>query len=467
MKPFYRLISDTSTQLPRKVRVNALYVVASLEIAIKDNDGTGLALRLHSYPADLLREGYWSPPNLQYQVNKNYEAPQDVAGIYRHFHGFLTVEKKKSMSENLGLLAESFGLRGAVVELVNSDYVMELKPSINQPSVTNAFCTVRFALTHLQEASEANLVDREGRHGFVLLPLDDVDVAQRVHEKVDASGTGELTRHYLGKPVISGLHEILNGQLAVHEMRERAIDVQKVATRRSELGIIAVADVAGYGRVLATKFIGLVGEPERERRIYQARVLSALETALTATGTTQVQTAGDGFVAGYPTGTDPRVVRDTFFEILRQWTATVRLIEKINDALGRANNERRLGSRIAMGHGEYEWGRINGLGSFSPAFNGNTVVRTARLEQGVNAYVVNLTEKQPVNDVPTQEIDLDSAPAPEPAVHVLAIDPEFVSAYLSEENAAFAELGWEAVGHHTLESKETVIEGARLFRWLA
>lgn len=441
---YYQLINSSS---PEDVgaTVSGLYVVASLEMAIRDANGIGLALRLHSYPADINRQGYWAPPNMQYKVNANFEAPQKVAELLSAFRKFV-VDKRGSMLEDITLLAESFGLRGAVVEPVYAEPIFELKPSINQPNVINAFCTVRFSLTSLNEKSEANLVDREGRHGFVLFPLYGLSAA-KVRQIVDVHGTGQSARHFLGKPLISGLERVLDEHL--QGVLARAIDVSAVATIRVEKGIIAVADITGYGRVLTSEYRGVLGTANAEYRVFQSRVLSALERALTATGTTQVQTVGDGFVAGYPTSVEGPAIHETFLEVLKYWTETVRLVNcEINNELAHANNELRLGSRLAVSHGDYDWGRINGMSSFSPAFNGPTVVHAARLEQGLNAYI-----RDRVRDCSLRGDE-----------HLLAIDQGLVQS-VGAGLEALALMGWVDAGECTLRAKEREIHGVRLFQW--
>ncbi|MGY3129156.1 class 3 adenylate cyclase [Agrococcus sp. UYP33] len=449
--PFYERIADADHVLPEGVPISHLYVVASLELSVTDGRGTSLALRLHSYPSTLRHEGYWAPPNLQYHVNQKYEAPQNVDEIVAHFHRYVR-DHAERMLEDVTLLAESFGLRGAVIGRVAEDLLIELKPSINQPTKTNAFCTVRFALEDLRERSEANLVDREGRHGFVLLPLDGDAKAELISERPDVNGTGILSLYFLGKPLISGLGYILRDRVRVGEIRRRAINVEDEATRLEQTGIVAVADIAGYGRVLTSKYHGILAEANSERRRYQALVLAALETALTATGTTQVQTAGDGFVAGYPTG-EGMLPAETLLNVISQWTTTVRLVEEINTKLANASNDSRLGSRIALNYGEYEWGRINGISSFSPAFNGTAVVDTARLEQGLNIHVAELIQSGEL-DGPQHVLVLSSAFSD-------VIDADALEAALSEIIAQ----GWEDCGTISLRAKERKIDGARLFHW--
>lgn len=442
--PFYQQISGSDNILPPEITISGLFMVASLELVIKHGDNTGIALRLHSYPADAHREGYWAPPNLQYPISGNTEAaPQEPDEVHKRFDNYV-MKHRESIHEDMKLLAESFGLRGAVVESLPVSPIIEVKPSINEPRVINAFCTIRFGLIDLQEKSEANLVDRESRHGFVVLPLDEPSLSSMAHVR---SRSGEQSqRYFLGKPIISSLQNVLDRSIS--DMRNRAIDVTSVETRRSQSGILIVADIAGYGRVLRATLTTISTSSETERQAFQSRILDALETALTATGTTQVQTAGDGYIAGYPVG-DNDLTSGIFLDVLYNWTTTVQTIEDINRRLVSNGLALTLGSRIAFSYGGYQWGRINGIRSFSPAFNGSAVVDAVRLEQGMNSY-------------------FDSAGAENSASqqkHRLAIAAELENKLDASVWDELCAIGWLQRGRVTLRAKERDIPSVPIFEW--
>lgn len=451
--PFYKLVDDPSAlELPPGVHISYLYVVASLEIAIKDRVGSGLALRLHSYPRDTSSEGYWAPPNLQYRLD--HEAPPEVKKMVEDLHEYVK-SNHEVMAKNLVNLAESFGLRGAKVERVEGDPITELKPSINNPGVNSAFCTVRFALTDLKERSETNLVDRDGRHGFIFFPLTG-PATERIRNYQDLGGTGLVSRHYLGKPVISGLQHLLDYPIVVSGILGRAINVEEVKTHRKQNGLIVAADIAGYGKVLVSEYLGLMSNPTSERSEYQRRVLSALESAFTAAGTTQVQTAGDGFIAAYPVGDLASDFDEVFINVVENWTKTVNLVSgEINSALATANQKGRLGTRIGISAGEYEWGRINGLESFAPAFNGPAIVRTARLEQGLNNAMRKGFLKQ--NGKKKVQIRSDE--------HYLAFDPEGSRKLSLSAISRLDNLGWRSLGEFALSAKEFQGNDIQVFSW--
>ena len=228
---------------------------------------------------------------------------------------------------------------------------------------------------------------REVRPGFITIPLTTGGYSKRpALEGLEENSDGELL--YLGKPLISALQRILGDPSELLRLSLTALKVDGLSTVRRDSGIIAVADFAGYGAILNGAFTGMFNDPDAARKEYQTRVLGTLERSLTNPGTTQVQTVGDGFVAAYPVGTRPEQLAAKLVTVISRWTETVRIVDRdLNGALATSNNLARLGSRMALTSGRYEWGRINGLESFAPAFTGSAVVEAARLEQALNTHM--------------------------------------------------------------------------------
>lgn len=454
MRP-YSVLSDNSPDPFTKV--SHLYVTATLEMVLRDTTHEGMVLRLHSYPSSSEYEGYWAPPNLQYKVEPKDEAPpgrEEVLEAFDHYQK----TNARSIKEDIERLAESFGLRGVEVERVGSSLV-EAKPSINNPEITNAFSTMRFVLTKARKHSYANLVDPDGRYGFVVLPLPADPSDPRIRIDYDPNGTGKKCRFFLGKPVISGLNMLLDDVEAVRNLHGHATDVSKIEKHRTQFGLLAAADIAGYGEALQVTLMGLLSDPEVERSTYRRRVLGALETALTAMGSTQVQSAGDGFVAGYPcTGSGSVVLAESLDRILRPWTATLRTIaNEINPVLTGSSKLQGLGSRMAIDAGVYQWGRINGIGSFFPSFDGSTVITAARMEQALNQSMIDpkMAALQ-MEDGRTVTLRKQG--------HYLALSPA-VAMVAETLSGTLMEAGWTLIGRCVLESKKLVIENVLVLEW--
>lgn len=449
----YSILNELPEPDP-SLRVNDLYVTASLEVVLRDSGGDGIVLRLHSYPASVNNVGYWAPPNLQYKVNKHGDAPRGSEAILAMFERHQSESFINSTQEEIRLLAESFGLRGAEVKPVGH-LLVEAKPSINDPARINAFSTIRFALTYVEPESHANLVDPEGRHGFIVLPLPARASDPRIRMGEDLSGTGELCRFFLGKPVMSGLNTLLERGDVVRQMRGNAIDVSHVGKFRLQHGLLVAADIAGYGEALVATLMGLLGDPEVERSRYRRRVLGVLESALTATGTTQVQSAGDGFVAGYPCSQGAKMMRETLDRIISSWTTTVRAItHEINPLLTRTQELPGLGSRMAVDSGVYEWGRINGIDSFFPAFEGAAVITAARLEQALRQGMID------------KELEMEGGRmvTMNKQGHYLALSSEIAQS-AGIDNGSKLGHGWEMIGRCKLQAKELQRENVVLFAW--
>ena len=443
-----RLMTGAEPKLPKGIAVSGLYLVASLEAVLDDGATSGLLLRLHSYPRDPGREGYWATPNLQFRVDGDDEPPQTPVGIAQAFARY-QAEQQSAIEHAVVLLAESFGLRGVCLSLVDDGLCFEVKPSINEPTVINAFRTLRFTLRRVSPGSEANLVDREVRHGFVTIPLTTGGHSkQSAVEDLEENSDGELL--YLGKPLISALQRMLGNPSELLRLSLTALRVDRLSTVRRDSGIIAVADFAGYGAILNGTFTGMFNDPDAARKEYQTRVLGTLERSLTYPGTTQVQTVGDGFVAAYPVGTRSEQLAAKLVTVISRWTETVRIVDKdLNGALAKSNNLARLGSRMALTSGRYEWGRINGLESFAPAFTGSAVVEAARLEQALNTYM-------------TQACGEGSLPK---ASHLLAIGEPLVG-HADMLRESLKALGWLFRDpSHDLRAKEVTFAVNRILVW--
>jgi hypothetical protein len=114
--------------------------------------------------------------------------------------------------------------------------------------------------------------------------------------------------------------------------------------------------------------------------LLQSSVIRHFDVMFSQLGVSQVRTLGDGFIAAFP----QRVFPDTaeaVEKLVNYWRRFLEKLEQLNEDI-RASGLA-MGSRMALHYGTYQYGRI-GLGrSFSPTFDGASVVEVARLEQGL------------------------------------------------------------------------------------
>jgi class 3 adenylate cyclase len=458
-RPFYQVVSEEPFA-DLKRAPSFTYIITSLEISVSHEGGKGLLLRLHSYPPAADREGYWATPGLQVQPLQPRGAPVNNAEVLAFIAGIV---KHDSPTWDLQMkgFAESFGLRDVELERVLEEPLIELKPSIQSPRIHNLFATVRYRILDDNKDSRRNLLDPEGRHGFVTLPLDRIDDATFLAP--DPDGTGRDSRHFLGKPLISGLDHLLSTPRAVEALRRDARDVTKASADRRHYGFIACADIAGYGAALSAELTTILASPEKDKSDYRRQILAALETTLESAGTTQVQSAGDGFVAGYPCVDEPAALQVVLSRILASWTATLRNIAfELNPVLQRNAMLEPLGSRMAIASGSYTWGRANGLSSFFPAFDGDAIVTAARMEQGVRSamYKSGLVMKEAPTSTSTSKMKMKMTRSG----HYLALSHELEDAARSIEST-LTRSGWAIRGKADIKAKTMKIADALILEW--
>ncbi|HEY5854080.1 MAG TPA: hypothetical protein VIW24_08525 [Aldersonia sp.] len=446
--------------LPDSQPVARLCVVLSLEISVKTGDKTALILRLHSYPPVLNgrttmlgnAEGYWSCPNLQFPLDLT-ESVYSEDEILGRFEDNLR-QREQEYERAVKRLAESFGIRD--VDLVSRGDLLEVKPSNNDPTNINAYYTLRYGLKRAAKESYYNLTDIEGRHGFVYLPVWNKEYPREMFD-ADPNGTGSMCLRYLGKPAISGLTRILEEYQSRRRIIAEAINVADTPFQRRSRGIICAADVAGYGTALAEQLILLHTSQDAHREQFRRNVFENLEAVLSSLNTLEIQTAGDGFIAALPEWKYRGTETDALNEFLRQWTTAVSRIEnEINK--GVTSPSARVGSRIALLAGEYTWGRINGIASFMSTFDGEHVVKTARLEQGLSRLIAEGTAEHGGKTIRLSKRG-----------HYAAIDSAAIDSVDEITSPGFSHGGkWRYLGRHPLRSKEynpKPSEYSHVFEW--
>jgi hypothetical protein len=195
--------------------------------------------------------------------------------------------------------------------------------------------------------------------------------------------------------VMSNVEWLLKNEAARKAISDQAIDVRSELFYRKESGLVCAADLAGYGSAhrYASENMHAFGLRQDEiSQFFRRSVATRLEEMLTTVGTTQVQTAGDGFLAAFP----DRVSEDRtskVAEIVSRWTTVTEEVERLN---GYIRDQRfRIGSRLAIHSGDYDYGRIGASSSFVPAFDGTCIIEVARLEQALG---VAMREMRVVED---------------------------------------------------------------------
>jgi hypothetical protein len=371
----------TPDDTPLAVVPSSIWVISTLEIAIEQGGRTVTLLTYPSYPLLAQRvtddhdEGYWAPPFMAYPVPILYSPPALVGSVRRIVNEAL---KHIDITQDLQQLCYQMGLRD--VDLEEREPFLELKVSPRSPELLKAYWILRHGLRSADAACLRNLADSEVRRGYVYGPT---DLSSRHYSTRPSDTHGRHEVWLLGKPLQSNVEHVLRNEetrLALESARLR-LDAEMFT--RSESGLVCVVDLSGYGRALKyahTQMRSFTETSERVQTGLRIAVSEYLQDMLAALGATQAQIAGDGLVAAFP----DRVFKDrnaTIRKILAEWSRVTAAIDNLNASI--AKPEFRMGSRMALHAGDYSYGRTGGVGSFLPAFDGQSVVDAVRLEQGL------------------------------------------------------------------------------------
>jgi hypothetical protein len=379
----------TRNSVDPNVEVSNLWISASLEIVLQDESACGLVLKTFAYMPSDEGEGYWSTPCLQFKVSPERDGFTGSRELWAQVDDYMEANKDR-LDVVMQSFAECFGIRSPRLVRRRTSEFIEIKPSIHQPSLTNAYYTARYSLESADRASKVNLVDPRLRHGFVTLPFP--AEGSKFPLMRDPNGTGSDCVDFLGRPVISGITKLLRSGSRVEEMRAAAISVRDVVSARRGTGLLCAADLSGYGAALASNLVTLTIDQESVRSAFRRQAFGEIESVLAALGTSEVQTAGDGFIAAYPVDPETTDERAALRYALDRWDECVSRIEAGINAQMLQSEEtapRVVGSRLALLSGEYYFGKLNGLKSSFPSFDGGSVIEVARLEQGLRSLVAS------------------------------------------------------------------------------
>jgi class 3 adenylate cyclase len=355
-----------------------VWVISTLEITVHQDAGRPhLLLTFPSYSLGTGAEhdeGYWSTPFVAYPVDTSYSPPTTVGSLRRRID--LTMAGRNTEAE-INHLAYLLGLRDTTVTPLGD--FLELKVSPRTPALVKAYRIIRYGLSSVDEACLRNIADPDLRRGYVFLPLFGGD---SVHERYSEAHR-RVEQWFLGKPLMSNIQHVVSTPGLRGKLESLAVSLPRELFARPEQGLLVAVDLAGYGTALkyAREQMHSFGSDAKSiQAVFRKSIGTYFDRMLGQLGAMQVQTAGDGFVAAFPA----RVFDDLaglVADLLVQWRQFVGEIGRLN--LEIREEGLRVGSRMALHFGEYEYGRIGGITSFVPAFDGASIVEVARLEQGL------------------------------------------------------------------------------------
>ena len=374
----YEIIDSGTPDRRLTVPPAQVWVISTLEITVHQDQGRPhLLLTFPSYPLGTGAEhdeGYWSTPFVAYPVNMGYGPPTTVASLRRQIDRTMA---GKDPDGDISQLAYLLGLRDTTMTPLGE--FIELKVSPRTPDLVKAFKFVRHGLSTVDEACLRNIADPDLRRGYVFLPLDQSGYLRQRHSDVHRRDE----QWFLGKPLMSNIQHVVATPGLRATLASSSIGLPRDLFARKENGLLVAVDLAGYGTALKyarEQMHSFGSEANSIQAAFRKSIGTHFDRMLGQLGAMQVQTAGDGFVAAFPVRVFGDIAR-LVAELMAQWRRFVGGIGVLNKEI--REDGLRVGSRMALHFGEYEYGRIGGITSFVPAFDGGSVVEVARLEQGL------------------------------------------------------------------------------------
>jgi class 3 adenylate cyclase len=356
-----------------------VWVICTLEIAVHETPAhPHLLVTYPSYPLGTGAEhdeGYWATPFLAYPVNMGYSPPTTIRSLRRQIDATMA---DRDPDGDINQLADLLGLRDIAVDRLG-DFI-EVKMSPRTPELVKAFKVIRYGLSAVDDACLRNIADPDLRRGYAFLPLD--PGGEFLHERYSEAHR-RREQWFLGKPLMSHIQHVLATPSLRATLASSSIALSRELFARSESGLLVAVDLAGYGTALkyAREQMHSFGlDAKSIQAAFRKSIGTYFDRMLGRLGAMQVQTAGDGFLAAFPF----RVFGDVVAlvdDLLAQWRLFVGEIGELNKAI--REEGLRVGSRMALHFGDYEYGRIGGVNSYAPAFDGASIVEVARLEQGL------------------------------------------------------------------------------------
>jgi len=376
-------------------------IVATLEIPLRDEEGTYLVVTHPDYgTGDLIERsngatppaeaGEWTPPYVSYDVPDGNHRPQfsrDTSKLSKRFRE--TVESN-DVTRDVSQFSNRLGLSCTEFAPFDDD-ICEFRWSFRTPKEFRGYQIKRF-LGRVEEDDLPNIADHEMRKGFAFLPID----GRFANLKLRQCGRHRRPeRLFMGKPIASNLRTVLEDEGARETLCSQAVDVSSDLLSTKYDGFILAGDLAGYGRFC--QFLGDCGgslntSGESEAQEFRDLSIRLFTRLFHRADIRHVHTAGDGFICALP-ASEPDAGQDQFEQALSAYVEMTARLNEINvraaDLARRRGQEAppRLGSRLAIHHGSYRFGKMSLLASLLPTLDGASVIEAARIEAGLRNWI--------------------------------------------------------------------------------
>jgi hypothetical protein len=380
-------------------RCERLRLVVTLDIPVRDSDGEYLLVMYPDYAgtevidtsengSSPVEPGEWTPPYISYDVTDESAAkgriPRKVPEIFDRFAGV----QDELVQRDLRRYANRLGLSCSSFEFLEEFF--EFRMSFRSPSSFRGYQVKRF-LVHVSEEDKINVADPEMRKGFAFLPIDDRSEQLRTRF-CDRHKRRE--RLFMGKPIVSNLDAVLDDNEQRESLCAKAASIDTPSFHTTQVGFVFAGDLAGYGRFC--KFLAYTGDLDTPgdagAQDFRDLSIQLFTKLFRSADIRHIHTAGDGFICALPASELP-LPQDQLTQVIRGYLDMTNRLDDSNDKAATFARDRglnvppRLGSRLAIHHGSYRFGKMSLLASLLPTLDGSTVIEAARIEAGLRNWV--------------------------------------------------------------------------------
>lgn len=315
-------------------------------------------------------EGIWYPPFSAFPIDVGYFPPRTLGDVRRRVD---KVAEEKFDPEFVNEIAYNLGLGEPQYERIGERPVDEYKLSPRGHNIYKSFRLYRYRCWHRGTAGKRNLTDPEGIKGLYYIPVSDA------LSPVSHPNLGPHTLRYFSRVVATHFSRV-KAAYAADKSVDKFTIVEDADLVNEERGYLLAFDISGFGRAeLATRLRGFHPRESGDAIAFSFRkaLSECFLKFFRRLNVLQFVTLGDGFIAGVPVRTiaSEDQFRLELSEAIKEMCVT---LDGINALI--KNSGEVLGLRVCIVKGDYRFGKIAGISSLRPEFDGDLLIDAARLD---------------------------------------------------------------------------------------
>lgn len=322
-------------------------------------------------------EGILYPPFMAYAIELGFFRPNTL-GSARERAG---IEAKKVLnSTTIDQITYSLGLGEPRHEPIG--VIDEYKVSPRGHDSVKYFRIHRYRCWHPTEKGKRNITDPEGLKGHFFVPLKLLP-----HDRAEQARFGPHSHKFRSKVVATHFAQVKETYVSERSSQKTTLaHLSDVANFES--GFLLHFDISGYGNVdlgARTRRSNPLESGATVSEKFRWKLFQHFEEFFQVLGTQQTKLTGDGFVCGCPL----RYFEDKPENFLSAFqTALLGLCHKLHQMNENTSDaELSLGARIVILRGQYVYGKLGGLISSHPDFDGEMLITAARTDQALSLAI--------------------------------------------------------------------------------